>query len=313
MTEWIDVLVYTSVIVTVWVLLPVWSSRFARAVVADRNPEWLAQHPDVAATLTSSRWFLWSCMAWGALSAAVLLSFQLGAWPQAWSVPEPDTPKWEALKDINSTLLIIGLVYLLVCCGLSLRWLYKYVPLAEHRQATLERRSIDDFVPRWLRIVTYTLVGLHAAAWLTVGVLELYSTPIFWMRLGLVIGISAIFFLMSRLGVRRRPNAMDRIFGPAYRRIEVRYGFLMQLVPLAGIVRLYEEVTATVAVDVNRALHLAVALTVVLWFVRFALLSESATGPGGSPAAKFSRSATTLLTLALLLTAVAQAGAQRMD
>ena len=52
-------------------------------MVADRNPEWLAVHPEFANQLTGSRWFFWSCYAWGALSLALLFAFQIGAWPQS--------------------------------------------------------------------------------------------------------------------------------------------------------------------------------------------------------------------------------------
>ena len=164
-------------------------------------------------------------------------------------LPALDTDKWEGLKDLNSTLLIAGLAYLFGCAFISLAWLRKEVPLAERRHATLERRSLDDFVPRWARIATYALVGINLAAWLIgrpVG--DSTPHPSSGYALALVIGLSACFFFMTRVGVNRRPNAMDRIFARVIAGARCAYGFAMQLISadLDGSVRLYEEVADTV-------------------------------------------------------------------
>jgi hypothetical protein len=235
----------------------------------------LDAHPQFARQLTGSRWFLWSCYAWGALSLAVLLAFQMGLWPRALSPSAPATEKWMVLKDINSSMLIVGLVYFFGCVGVFTRRLKKDVPLAASRNATLEPRSLDDFIPRWVRVVTYTLVGVHLAAWVSVGVLGLYSAPGFWARLAAPIVFFGIFFFFARVSVARPPMAMDRIFGPGYRRGEVRFGFAMAICTNAMFaLQLYQEVAGTVAFEVDRALHLGLVLLIVCGILRFVMVQR---------------------------------------
>ena len=129
MSEWIDIVVYAGLIVAVWGWLPAWSSRLTIPVIADRNPDWIADHPEIERRLAESRWFRWSCLLWGAVSLFALLAFQVGIWPQQLAflrVP----PKWEALKDLNSALFIVGLVYVAGCAALFCRWLNTNVPLS---------------------------------------------------------------------------------------------------------------------------------------------------------------------------------------
>ena len=271
MTEWIDFSVYAAMIVALWFVLPMLSSRFTLRFVADRNPEWLSSHPEVATKLTGGGWLRWVPYAWGVLSLAVLLIFQADLWPQAFGFVPEEAARWETLKDLNSTLLLPGILYFVGAGALFTWWLQKAVPRADRRQATLERRSIDDFVPRWLRFATYSLIGAVLLAWLVVGVFQLYSTPIFWPRFALLAAMTAAFAFFVRLGVNRSPNPMDRVFGPGFRAGEVRYGFAMHfLPPVIGVVRLYEEVANVTLVDINRAMHVGVALIVAVWGLRLA-------------------------------------------
>lgn len=281
MTEWVDFGVYAALIVTYWFVFATWSSQFTVAMVADRNPDWLAAHPEFARQLTGSRWFLWSCYAWGVLSLAVLLALQVGAWPRALSPSGSEAEKWMVLKDINSAMLIAGLIYFFGCVGVFTRRLRNAVPLAERRSATLGRRALDDFIPRWPRVAAYTLAGIHLAAWLTVGVLGLYSTRAFWGQLIMLVTVSGVLLFFARVSVNRPPTAMDRIFGPAYRRGEVRYAFAMTICAMAMFaLKLYQEVAGKAAFDVDRALHLGLVLLIVFGVLRFALYSKPLRNPG---------------------------------
>ena len=158
MREWIDVFVYATLIVALCFVLPTWTSRFTGAFVADRNPGWLSSHSERAKRLSGGL-FLWAYYVWGLLSLAVLWSFQVGIWPQTLWPAVGKTPKWEVLKDVNSTLLFPGGIWFAGTGLVFHRWLQKTVPLAERRRATLERRSIDGYVPRWLRMATYGRSG----------------------------------------------------------------------------------------------------------------------------------------------------------
>jgi hypothetical protein len=164
-----------------------------------------------------------------------------------------------------------------------MRWLNRTVPLAPRRQATLTRRSIDDFVPRWMQRVTYGFIGVVLAAWVATAVLQWPVTGEFWGRFVALAALSPVFEFFVRLAVNRPPHAMDRIFGPTFRVSEVRIGFAMHLLPPpVGLVRLYEQIAGTELVDVNRALHLGVAMIVIAGALRFAMYYGTIGGDGES-------------------------------
>ena len=262
MTEWIDFTVYAVLAFGLWFVLPATNKHFIVPVVADRNPDWLAANG--MAVMTDNRRFLWSSYVVGALSLAALVWAMLGARPQ----------RWMLLRDINTASAIAALVYYVSCALLFERWLRREVPLATRRHATLERRSADDLVPRGFRTAIYAIVLLHLAVWVAIGVSGRYSTPAFWGTLGFQFAVSGVLFLIARMIVMRRPGAVDRIFGPGYRRSEARMALVAQLTPLInGAARLYEEFAGTVPADVNRALHLAIVMVVVLLLVRYFLLA----------------------------------------
>jgi uncharacterized membrane protein len=193
----------------------------------------------------------------------LLLAFQAGAWPQALAFP-PATPKWDALRTLHAALSIIGFIMLAGCAGIFLRWLHLNVPLAARRQATLERRSIHAYVPPAFQYAISGVVVLHLGLWVVAGVTGRYATPAFWGLLVFQFAIAAMFLSFALFAVRRRPGQMDRIFGPGYRRTEVRVAFAAQLLPLMnGLTRLYEQVAGTPVDHVDRVLHLALVLAVL--------------------------------------------------
>ena len=284
MTEWVDFTVYAGLTLALCFVLPAYGARFTLPFVTDRNPEWLAAHPEVASKLTDGRWYRWVYYGWGTVSLAVLLGFQMDVMPPPFGSHAPGTPKWEVLKDVNSVLLIPGIVLLGVSGILFTRWLNTAVPLAPRRQATLTRRSIDDFVPRWIQRLTYGFVSVVILAWLATGVLQGPVTGEFWGRFVVLAALSPAFEFFVRLAVNRPPYVMDRIFGPKFRASEVRIGFAMHLLPpLVGVVRLYEQVAGTELVDLNRAMHLGVAMIVTAWALRFAMCYATIGGDGQRP------------------------------
>ncbi len=281
MTEWIDFGVYAALILAVWGWLPAMSSRLMLPVVVDRNPQWVADHPGAVQRLTENRWFRRSCVLWGTVCLAALLAVQADVW---WPpLAGPATPKWDALKDVNATLLIAGLLYLVGCGVMFGRWLHAHVPLAPRRQATLERRSPDKYVPRPVQYGIFALVAIHLAAWLFAAALGRYASPAFWGMLAFQFVISGIFLLLALEAVRRRPNALDRIFGPRYRRMEVRWAFATQLLPLMnGAARLYEQTAGPTSGDLDRAMHLGVVLLVLVMAGGLGLVSSGRRGEAGS-------------------------------
>ena len=186
--------------------------------------------------------------------------------------------RWETLKELNTLLLLPGLLVFAAAGVLFTRWLTATVPLADRRAATLERRTLDDFVPRPAQFAVYAVIAGHLIAWLAAAAFVSTTTPKFWWRLLFIVALTPIVLVFPRWSVRRPPQTLDRLFGPAYRRTEVRYGLAANLVvPIAGAFRLYEELTGTAAFDVSRVLHLGVALCVTVGIVRF---SRFGTGSG---------------------------------
>lgn len=283
MTEWIDVLVFATFLAVVWFVLPTVNARFTVPVVHDRNPDWLAAHPEVAHRLNDSVWFRWLSYVLGAVSLASLVAAQLGFWPDALSAPTFEPERWMVLSDIHTASVIVWLVVFAAASAIFSRWLERNVPLAERRAATLEPRSIETFVPRWLRRAVYTAVGLHLAVWVVVGAIGVYSTTWdFWGTLLFQFVIAAIFLVIARGIAHRRPNAMDRMFGPDYRLTEVRLAFAAQLIPLLnGGARLYEELSGTAMLDIDRLSRLGIVAFMIVMCMN-GLTFTGSTGPRSS-------------------------------
>ena len=283
MTEWIDFSVYAAMIAAYWFVFAGCASPLALQMAADRNEEWMSANIERLTTLLRGRWlvgstwFLRSCYAWGAISLVVLLAMQVGAWPEFLSTATVGSERWEVLKDAHSALFIVGLLYYFGVVIVSTRRIYKDVPLAERRQASLTPRSLDNFVPRWLSVATYVLIGGHLAAWIFVGTMGLYSAPGFWVRFVGPVVFSGIFLVVAHANVNRR---MSDFFGFPDRRLAVRFTFgALIYAQFMFALRLFGEVVGP-SFEVNRAMHLALVLGTVLAMA--ALVSTSKTGPNGT-------------------------------
>jgi hypothetical protein len=287
MTDWVDFFVHATLLAIVWFGAPVMQIRLLHLMAADRNPEWAASNDVMAMNPHAHRWFRRVCRVMGSLSLGALLACQLGFWPAALSAPAWEPASWMVLRDLTAASAIPGGILI---CGYAVwlgRRLNERIPLAERRSATLERRSMDDFVPRGVQLAIYGLVVAHLTAWLGAGLLGWSRTPAFWGTLAFQFVVSAAFFAVPQLCVRRRPGSVDRVHGPEYRRSEVRFAFAAQLFPIVnGVARLYEETAVTVPVDVTRVSQLAVVMVVVLLFLRVAWFSAPGSSPRGPEALK---------------------------
>ena len=310
MSEWVDIAAYAALIGVVWGWLPAWSSQFTILLIADRNPGWLAEHPESERRLMESRWFRWSCLLWGLVSFLTLLTFRFDVWPQQLAFLGA-ARRWDALKDLNSTLFIAGLIYVAACTVVFFRWLEANVPLSTRRKATLERRSVHDYVARWLQFAVYAAIVLHLALWTVIGLTGRYTTAAFWGGMAFQFVVSGVLLLFVLNAVHRRPGAMDRIFGPGNRRTEVRASFAAQLLPLPnGLARLYEQVAATTLVDLDRFMHLGIVLLVVVLAITHVRWSRH---PGAQRSARSPRSVRSATALAFVLsTTVVQGAAQEV-
>jgi hypothetical protein len=266
MTEWIDFSVYAAMIVAYWFVSASWARAMTLQMVADRNEGWLAANNERAAALLRGRWmvgsawFRWACFAWGAISLAVLLARQLGAWPASVTAPT-GSRHWEALKDAHATLLIIGLLCYFAIIVVSTRLIQKDVPLAERRRASLTPRTMHDFVPRWFSLCVYLLVGIHLSAWIVVGLLGLSSSPDFWIRFTAPVAFSAVVLVIAFATVDRR---FSDFVGMHDRRLGIRFAFgSLIYVQFMFALRLYGEIVGP-SFDVDRFMHLSLAFMLVV-------------------------------------------------
>lgn len=274
MTDWIDFLIYAAFLFALWFVQPVAQQRLAIPFLEDRNPDWAAAHPEAVRAIGHSRWRVWLGWTLGVLSIGALAAFQLGLWRLP--PPPPGTPVmsgWMALWIIAMGSMLVAIV-VGGTIGLYRHFqIRRHIPIGPRRIASLERRSLDDYVPRSFQYVAYALLAANAAAWMIAAILGTHSSPIFWSRVVTIFFLTGFFLFFSGLTVKRRANVMDRIFGPSYRRWEVRWGFsTLFTVPIVGALRLYEEVNGVFLFDMSRAVQLSLALYITYSILRVSVL-----------------------------------------
>jgi hypothetical protein len=285
MTDWIDYFVYVLFILSVFFVYPWTSTKLTGPMLADRNANWVTENPGaVRRAKKISHRLLWLHLAFGTASLLALTTLQLGFW---FPTQPPDSrvvAKWLVLWQVSMASLYIGMLVFGAIGVASHLILKRKVPVAERREANLERRYIGDFVPLWVRLTTYSLVVAIFAAWTVVAVLGLYNDPTrFWTRFVLLIGLSVFFWLGTSAAIGRRPNAMDRLFGPDNRRGEVLLTFSTQLLPpIIGAVRLYEELSNVIVFDINRAMFLGLALFIAAWLLWIGRQTAANLPPGNA-------------------------------
>ena len=278
MSEWIDFAIYATFIVLLFVLLPRHGRQFAVLMIADRNPEWFSRNRDVVARLERSRWFLRACYAWAAVSIGILLGVALDLVAPPFGAA---APKWEVLKDLNSTLVILGVLAWGACSLLWFRWLGTHVPPAETRSATLKPRLVSDYVALPWRIAVEALTLLHLGVWAAIGALGSAGGARFWGGLAFLVGLSAFFAVYAYLVPRRRPGYLDRVFGETYRRSEIRIAYFMRIWPM--VVGAIVMTDLTTGADLRRAAQLLVVSFVCVLALMVLRLRPVAPGSGATP------------------------------
>lgn len=278
MSEWIDLAIYVTFIVLIFVLLPRHAGQFTLPMIADRNSEWLARNRDVVARLERSRWFLNACYLWAAISIAALLGVTLELIAPPF---EAAAPKWEVLKDLNSTFAIVGFLGWGACSLLWFRWLGTHVPPAERRSATLKPRLVSDYVALPWRIAVEALTLLNIGVWVAVGALGSAGGAKFWGGVAFLVGLSAFFAVYAYRVPARRPGYLDRVFGETYRRSEVRIAYFMRVWPVvAGAIVMTDLTTGA---DLRRAAQLLVVSFVCVLALMVLRLRPVAPASGATP------------------------------
>ncbi len=286
MSEWIDFAIYAVQSVLFWVLLPRQGWHFGGPMILDRNPGWLAANPAMSRYLKNSTRFLRIWYAWAAISIAVLLAVRLG-----WRPFGTTAPAWEALRGWNGLLTTVGAVGWFASVGLWFLWLKRNVPLADRRSATLLPRTTAAYVSLSWRVTIETLAVLHLAVWVVVGIVQPGLIPNHWEKFAGLAAMTVFFAVLAWLMPRRRPGYADRLFGEAYRRVEMRAMYLIRLTPIAaGVIAFSEALTGE---DFARAGHLVLMVLVNVLISTFLFLrpvastSASPRGPGGMIGSSF--------------------------
>jgi hypothetical protein len=174
--------------------------------------------------------------------------------------------------------MVIGMLGYLACFLIWLHWLRVNVPLAAQRTASLTPRTAGDYVPRAWRIAAEVLTVSHLAAWLVVPALGFGGDAAYWGRFAFITAVSLLMAVMSWLMPQRRQGYADRLFGDAYRRVELRVLYILRLAPLTtGAVGIGG---AVLGLDLARVMHLLVVL--IICGAAFAFVSLRPIAPGGS-------------------------------
>ena len=259
MSAWIDFAIYTLQIVLIFALMAPRSVRFTVPAIVDRDPGWPAAHPEVMRSLARSRWFVSACYAWAALSIALLLALRLGVDLSMFSTARA-APEWEVLKAWHAALMVSGMLGYFACFLVWLRWLRVNVPLAAQRTASLTPRTASDYVPRVWRIATEALTAGHLAVWLVAPVLGFGGDAAYWGKFAFIAAMTALMAAMSWLIPQRSQGYADRLFGDAYRCVELRVLYILRLAPLTtGAVGIGN---AILGLDLARTMHLFVVLII---------------------------------------------------
>jgi hypothetical protein len=279
MSEWIDFTLYSVQIVLLWALLPRQSAQYTVPAIVDRDPDWPAKHPAVMQGVLRSRAFLNMFYVYAAVSIAVLLALRLG-----FKIPvlsgTAQAPSWEILKDAHGTFLIVGLIMYFGSYYFWRHWLTTHVPLAPRRSASLKPRLASDYLPRSWRIATEVLTVAHIGVWLVVGTLGFASGAKFWWSFAFIVCMTVLFGCIAHLVPKRRPGYFDRVFGEAYRHVELKIAYFMRLWPLAaGAIGLAE---LTTGVELARAGYLLIVSLVCVVALMILRLQPAAPASGGT-------------------------------
>lgn len=271
MNEWIDFAVYASQVVLVWAFLPRHSAQYAVPAIVDRDPAWPAAHPEAIHAIKQSRWFVSVFYAWTAVCLGVLIAAWLEL-PPATLMPG-EVPGWELLRRAHGVLMAVGLLGYFACLFVWLRWLAVHVPLSAQRRATLKPRLTGDYLPMSWRAVTEVATAGHIAVWLILPALGVGGGGDYWGRFAFIAVMTVGFAAYAYLAPQRRAGYLDRLFGEAYRRTELRVVCLMRLALLTtGAVGL----GAAVGLDLAREAHLALQIMICAMALAFLRLRPAA-------------------------------------
>jgi hypothetical protein len=238
MEHWFPLLVVLSQVVVLQFYSVTVGTRVMYQRVLNRNPTWVAEHPEFTADNPEPRLSLWVSYAMGlAIYARIFFApDQLGIFYS------PDTTLESVLIDSLITSVTLTLLHNAVYF-LRFRRMIRRVPPFEVRQASLDRRALRDFVPMgWVYLAALlisAIVGVYTYALFA----EVVSGELFYARVSGLFIASLIGTGVTLYALRRKPTDADELFSGRFRMWEVRGGVaVLYLLVLIGVLCILGDV-----------------------------------------------------------------------
>ena len=238
MEHWFPLLVVLSQVVVLQFYTVPAGTRVMYQRVLDRNPAWVAAHPEFTADNPEPRLSLWISYAMG-LAICARIFF---APDRAGIFYAADTTLESALIDSLMVSITLGLLHNAIYF-LHVRRMIRRVPPTEVRQASLDRRALRDFVRMsWVYVAALliaAIVGVYTYALLA----EVVSGELFYYRVSGLLIACLIATGITLYALRRKPTDADELFSGRFRMWEVRGSVsVLYLMVLTGVLCILGDV-----------------------------------------------------------------------
>jgi hypothetical protein len=208
MEHWFALLVVLSQVAVFHFYAVPCETRLMYQRVLDRNPAWIASHPEFTAANPPPKLSAW-------------ISYAIGLSLYVWLILAPSMDTETLVINAMMASVLLTLIHPVVYPARFHRMSRK-VPPPEIREASLDRRALRDFLsPIWV----YTAAGLIAAV-IAVYAVALLADRIpeevlFYRVSGLLIGCAALDGIIW-YALRRKPTRADELFSGRFRCWKVR-------------------------------------------------------------------------------------------
>jgi hypothetical protein len=123
---------------------------------------------------------------------------------------------------------------------------------------------MEDYLPRWLRVLNPSLQLLVFGALILAGAMG-EPPPGYWPGVAMGVVACVTFAISAAATVQQRPNYLDKLFGPAYRRLNVYVLTGMQfLILFWSALALYQFLWGDFGIDTKRVGYLTILMTPAL-------------------------------------------------
>jgi len=238
MEHWFPLLVVLSQVVVLQFYSVTVGTRVMYQRVLDRNPAWVAEHPEFTADNPEPRLSLWISYAMGlAIYARIFF-----APDQTGIFYSLDTTLESVLIDSLMTSVMLAFIHNAVYF-VHIRRMIRQVPPTEVRQASLDRRALRDSVRMgWVYVAALliaAIVGVYTYALFA----EIVSGELFYYRVSGLLVASLIGTGVTLYALRRKPTDADELFSGRFRVWEVRGGVaVLYLLVLIGVLCILGDV-----------------------------------------------------------------------